>query len=406
MSIRNYKSIAECDVELGKFNVIVGRNGSGKSNFLDAIRFVAESLDTSLDHAVRARGGFEDVLRRTDSTPIVLAIELQFGFADGRSGTYAIELGWLPQGRFRVQRELLDIKIPGRDAVGFETRDGEVTQVTSQHTLALDLASDRLGHAWSPSLPKPAADRLYLVALSGLSEFREVYDALTLMHTYNVIPEQIRKPHPADAAKTLRRDGSNLGSIVSWMFANHQILITRVQEYLHAVVPQITAFGPSSVDGYDSLNFYVGELGTTLHASSMSDGTLRTLGNLIAAMQLVNYGHPLSVVGIEEPEASLHPAATRALVDGLREAAVHSQVIVTSHSADLLDSVDFETDMLLVAEMVGGVTVIGPIDAASASVITDHLYTAGDLLRIDQLQPRSRQASKHVLQPATSLAIE
>lgn len=57
LSIRNYKSIAECDVELGSLTLLVGRNGSGKSNFLDALRFVSESLETSVDHAIRSRGG-------------------------------------------------------------------------------------------------------------------------------------------------------------------------------------------------------------------------------------------------------------------------------------------------------------------------------------------------------------
>jgi predicted ATPase len=129
VSIRNYKSIAECDVELGKLTVIVGRNGSGKSNFLDALQFVAESLETSLDHAVRARGSIDDVLRRTEASAEALAIELHFDLSDGRSGVYAIEVAGLPQGRYRVRHERLDIFTPGRDAVGFETSDGEVTRV-------------------------------------------------------------------------------------------------------------------------------------------------------------------------------------------------------------------------------------------------------------------------------------
>jgi predicted ATPase len=57
VKIRNYKSIGKSDVELGRLNVLVGRNGSGKSNFLDALRFVVDGLQTSLDHAIKARGG-------------------------------------------------------------------------------------------------------------------------------------------------------------------------------------------------------------------------------------------------------------------------------------------------------------------------------------------------------------
>ena len=55
--IRNYKSIAYCDVELGQLTILVGRNGSGKSNFLDALRFVGDALRSPLSQAVKSRGG-------------------------------------------------------------------------------------------------------------------------------------------------------------------------------------------------------------------------------------------------------------------------------------------------------------------------------------------------------------
>ena len=55
--LTNYKSIKACSVKLGPLNFLVGPNGAGKSNFLDALRLVAEALNTSLDHALRDRGG-------------------------------------------------------------------------------------------------------------------------------------------------------------------------------------------------------------------------------------------------------------------------------------------------------------------------------------------------------------
>ena len=71
--LKNYKSIAACDVHLGPLTFLVGRNGSGKSNFLDALRFVADALNTSLDHAIRDRGGINDVRRRSRGHPNHLA---------------------------------------------------------------------------------------------------------------------------------------------------------------------------------------------------------------------------------------------------------------------------------------------------------------------------------------------
>jgi predicted ATPase len=60
--IRNYKSIGRCDVPLRPLSVLVGRNGSGKSNFLDALRFVAEALQTSLDHAIKSRVKYSETI--------------------------------------------------------------------------------------------------------------------------------------------------------------------------------------------------------------------------------------------------------------------------------------------------------------------------------------------------------
>lgn len=59
---QNYKSIKSCDVRLGPLAMLVGPNGSGKSNFLDVLRVTSDSLVTTLDHALRDRGGINEVL--------------------------------------------------------------------------------------------------------------------------------------------------------------------------------------------------------------------------------------------------------------------------------------------------------------------------------------------------------
>jgi len=125
----------------------------------------------------------------------------------------------------------------------------------------------------------------------------------------------------------------------------------------------------------------------TFYANSMSDGTLRALGALAAVSQYAEGRRRVGLVGIEEPETALHPAAASALMDALSEAASQTQVIVTSHSPDLLDELDLARHRLLVAVSREGTTQIAPVDEASCKAIADHLYSAGDLLRMDQLAP-------------------
>lgn len=63
--LHDYKSIRYCDLSLPQFAVVVGPNSAGKSNFLDALRFVAEALLESLDYALIKRGGAAQVVRRS-----------------------------------------------------------------------------------------------------------------------------------------------------------------------------------------------------------------------------------------------------------------------------------------------------------------------------------------------------
>src|SRR6266566_1932625 len=74
--LQNYRSIAQCGVGLGALTVLIGPNGSGKSNFLDGLRFVADALRTSLDHALRDRGGINEVRRRSSGHPNHFGVRL------------------------------------------------------------------------------------------------------------------------------------------------------------------------------------------------------------------------------------------------------------------------------------------------------------------------------------------
>jgi predicted ATPase len=124
-------------------------------------------------------------------------------------------------------------------------------------------------------------------------------------------------------------------------------------------------------------------------AQNMSDGTLRALGVLTALFQ-GNRDYAPTVIGIEEPETALHPAASAALREALQRASEKTQVIVTSHSPDLLDDLSLSADALLAVVSIAGETRIAPLDEASRNALTAQLFTAGELLRLNQLEPDPR----------------
>jgi predicted ATPase len=117
-------------------------------------------------------------------------------------------------------------------------------------------------------------------------------------------------------------------------------------------------------------------------AESLSNGTLSAFGILLALFQNIDHKQagPL-LIGLEEPEMALHPAATGVLLGALREASLRIQVLVTTHSPDLLDDLDISTEAILAVDNEEGITKIAPIDEAGRSVLKDSLFTAGELLR-------------------------
>ena len=103
--LKNYKSIAACDVRLRPLMFLVGPNGAGKSNFLDALRFVADALNSSRDHALRDRGGIKEVRRQSKGRPNRFSIHLEFTLPESFTGYYTIRIGACPREGFEVQKE-------------------------------------------------------------------------------------------------------------------------------------------------------------------------------------------------------------------------------------------------------------------------------------------------------------
>ncbi|MBI3968373.1 MAG: ATP-binding protein [Chloroflexi bacterium] len=125
-------------------------------------------------------------------------------------------------------------------------------------------------------------------------------------------------------------------------------------------------------------------------AAEMSDGTLRALAILVALRQ-PPLANRLSVplVGIEEPELAIHPSAIPVLRDALIEASGSTQILVSTHSPELLDDWDVAVESVLAVLMAGGRTQIGPLEPAIHAIVADRLYTLGELLRSTQLPPHA-----------------
>lgn len=369
--LRNYKSIGLCDVHLGPLTYLVGVNGSGKSNFLDALHLVRDALTGSLDNALNERGGLSEVRRRSSGHPTHFGVRLEFTLRTGEQGHYAFNIGALKDRAYEVQTEECVLGGIGKGPF-FRIERGTVRDSSEA------------------AFPAVTADRLALVAASGLTAFRPVFDALAAMGFYNLNPKVMRELQKPQEGRLLKPAGENIASVIGHLERVAPAQLQVVQEYLQTVVPMVHGLERKQVGPMETLEFRQDMAGSRhpwrFLAQNMSDGTLRALGVLVALFQ-GNPDYAPTLVGIEEPETALHPAASAALREALSRAAAQTQVLVTSHSPDLLDDRSLSADAFLAVVSEGGETRIAPLDEASRSTMREQLFSAGELLRLNQLAP-------------------
>ena len=379
VQIRNYKSIGQAVVKLNQFTVFVGPNGSGKSNFVEALAFVQQCLSESIELAFKSRGGIGAVRRRSGGHPTHIGIRLKLTLGPTLTADYSFEIAARPHEGFRVARERCVVS----DAFGtphrFVLHNGEFLEGI-------------------PGIrPKMAPDRLALFAASATEEFRPVFDFLTSMHFYSIVPERIRHLQEPNAGMFLDMNGSNAAAVLKRLRDENPARYERVCSILSKVVQGVEVVEYKTVGQMETLQFKqdVGLRDSwSFDALNMSDGTLRMLGLLLAVYQP---GNP-SLTAIEEPEATVHPGVAEIITSVLIDAAKQSQILVTTHSPDILDHEDLKDEQIRVVTKEQGRTVIAPLSAVTRDAIRDNLYTAGELLRANELNPDLETAERQARQ--------
>jgi len=356
--LENYKSIAFCDVKLGPLSILVGPNGAGKSNFLDALGFLSEAVNGPIEKAFEKRGELYSVLRRGGQPAVHLGFRIEFA-----AGYYSIRFRADGASGFVVEREKCVIDAHPQ----YEAEDG---LLKSQSQLKM-----------APLGPS----RVYLPFVSG-----PAFNLLNGCRFYNFSHRDIRQPvRLGMVQRILRSDGANLSSVLYHLGLSNKAVFERILQYLRRISLGLDSLEPIEVEGFSDIKFLFEQIIEPFSPSEVSDGTIRSLAVLVALFQRLGGAETVSLVGLEEPETALHPAAAGVLFDAMREASASVQVIATTHSADLLDKKEIDTDAILAIEMEGGATRIGHVDETGRLALKERLYTVGELMRMNYLRPES-----------------
>ena len=386
---RNFKSIRNLDLELGSLTVLVGPNASGKSNVLDVLRFIKGALDRDVDSALASRQGIVAVRR---FSPGGGTRDVEIGFEVER-GEFRMQYGFVLGSRagvYRVKREQGEFTLRGKRNVTkeFEVREGRVTKPKTLNFAPFEtseLAFPKLVHLMFPlRINEDHPPRESEIT------FDSVIGALVLigeMQFYRLFPDAIREPRKPLNERVLLEDGSNLASVLRAMVKRKSRMLEEINGNMGQVVPGLRDLVVQQSGGYlvVKLRHGVGQNGSrvaTFDLTQESDGTVRLLGLLTALYQEGR----VSLIGVEEPELTVHPGALPVLADVMVEASQRTQVVATTHSPDLIDRLPVES--LRAVEMRDGCTEIGPVSKTQTDAVLKGLFSAGELHSMEGLAPR------------------
>ncbi|RME50176.1 MAG: hypothetical protein D6790_21575 [Caldilineae bacterium] len=363
--LSNYRSVGpDITVHPGRVTFFVGPNGSGKSNVLDALSFVRDAVTQGLPAAVTHRGGIDSVRRRSHGRPYDVRIQLSVRLETGPA-TYSFVITGDRLEEYRVKSETAVVSTP---------------EGVSRFHREEDLWQGPPGIA-----PRIDEQSLALTALGGAEEFKPLADFLSQITVYSIFPDTLRTPQRFDPARPMQRHGENWVSVLRELVKDAEVKDELIKG-LHKLTGDIEDIRVTSAAGYLVAEFKQQEKASKgkrwFAAAQQSDGTLRVAGLLTALLQTP----PLPVIGIEEPELTVHPGALPMLYDYLHQASQQSQILVSTHSPILLDQTNLETDKVFVVERKGGKTSVAQVTEEQLEPVRKRLLSLGDLFVSGDLQ--------------------
>lgn len=356
--------------ELRPLNVLIGPNGAGKSNFIEAFELLAA---TPLDFAasLRAGGGAGAWPWKGPDGSGRARIEavLGGGTPTGRPLRYGLEFGAVRY-RTEVSDEVVEDATPhgDDDDVSFYYRFGRGDPVINMRDEAGKRSERRLKKEDLRPDQSVLSQRKVPEAYPELNWLNERFREIRTFRDWTFGPSAPhRQLQRADLpGAPLLPDNRNLALVVNHI--EHEDA-DRFTELVRRFLPFVERVSTHVSNG--AINLFLHEDGLTSPVSSarVSDGTLRLLAILATLLD----SSPPALLCIESPELGLHPDAAGDLGKLLIEAAERMQVIVTTHSEMLVDSVTNDCEAVVACERPGTGTELCRLDGRElASWLDEH----------------------------------
>lgn len=384
IKLTNFKSFHQLDITLGKFDLLIGPNASGKSNFVQILKFLRDINHHGLDNAISLQGGIEYLrnIRIGASESLALEIDLArpFRFAFSKDvGVETLTTNYKFSLSFRKQRQDFQVsedtfthnckffristhdKKPSWQDLG----DGRIqilniggkVKVELSGPPGVTLPKDILPPFWQAEVLQPR-NLLHLLLESSDLLIPSWENVLRNTAIYDFDPRLPKKAVTITGKSELEEDGNNLTLVLKNIIQDKESdrkLSNLIRDLLPFVDDiAVEKFADKSMlfklrERYFKRRF--------LPASLISDGTIN-----LAALIIALYFEQKLLTIIEEPERSIHPYLISKVVQMMKEASESKQVFATTHNPEMVKYTPLESLLLISRDQEGFSTVVRPVE--------------------------------------------
>ncbi len=359
IQVTNFRSFDKLNVKLNDFNVIVGANGSGKSNFVELFKFLRDIKNHGLTNAISLQGGPEYLtnlnigITKKFSVKVIFALEKTiFGFNNSKRGneeffrvneiSYAFAIKFV-QNKFGYQ--IVEDKISFKIAVSAEEKIGEILLFRKDgkiHIKSENLKSDLITKLFPFGETSEFPKNVLFWEFPFILPFFPVFDELNNISVYYIDPKLPKKASPVTGKADLEEDGNNLAIVLKNILSDTQKR-KRLYNLINDILPFIQDMDIEKFAD-KSMLFKLKEkyADKFLPATLVSDGTIN-----ITALLIALYFEKNTLTIIEEPERNIHPNLIAKILELMKDVSRKKQIIVTTHSPEVVKYSGLENIFLI-----------------------------------------------------------
>lgn len=367
LDVRGFRSLKAVKWNPGNLNVIIGPNGTGKSNLLRLLELISVSAQGRLGKHIQTSGGMESLIWDGQSESISYCIETS-PVEENRdilrdSLTYEVEIVRIGQGSsYRIEKELLANfyrakKQRAKGPFKFLERQGLKARIFDEQQRSLVAPEESVieEEALLSLAASPFTNNRHITL------FQKQISEWSVYHDLHVNSDaKIRQPAIARSEKRVSSDGQNLISVLHTLYTGDREFKRNINLAMR------TAFGddfeelvfPPAADQRIQLRLRWKTLQREQSAADLSDGTLRFL----FLLTVFGSPSPAPLIAIDEPETGLHPSMFPIVAEYAVDAAERAQVVITTHSPQFLDAFRYVKPTTTVAKWANGQTVLKNLD--------------------------------------------